>query len=132
MRHLFSHDNFHICGWLRYSTGRCASSIRNGLTNGGNDLPHYLPILHAQIAGKLLFDRHPDIVRDQSSTGSEEDGRIGPSRLDHRLATFFGPNFGEVTKEASRERLASTNGATVQITRLAGFPLRRSADFSYV
>ena len=27
---------------------------------------------------------------------------------------------------------ASTNGATVQITRLAGFPLGRSADFSYV
>ena len=41
-----------------------------------------------------------------------------PSRLDHRLATFFGPDLGEVTKEASRESLASTNGATVQITRL--------------
>ena len=40
--------------------------------------------------------------------------------------------FGEVTKEASREGLASTNGATVQITRLAGLPLGRSADFSYV
>jgi hypothetical protein len=28
--------------------------------------------------------------------------------------------------------LASTNGATVQITRLTWFPLGRSADFSYV
>jgi hypothetical protein len=55
-----------------------------------------------------------------------------PSRLDHRLATFFGPDLGEVTKKASRECLASTNGATVQITRLAWFPLGRSADFSYV
>ena len=57
---------------------------------------------------------------------------IGPSRLDHRLTTFFGPDLGEVTKEASRERLASTNGATVQITRLAWLPLGRLADFSYV
>ena len=63
---------------------------------------------------------------------SEEDGRIGPSRLDHRLATFFGPDPGKVTKEASRESLASPNGATVQITRLAWFPLGRLADFSYV
>jgi hypothetical protein len=39
---------------------------------------------------------------------------------------------GEVTKEASRESLANTNWATVQITRLAGFPLGRSGDFSYV
>jgi hypothetical protein len=117
---------------LKHRAWRCVSSIRDGLANGGNDLPHYLPILHAQIAGKLLFDRHPDIVRDQSGTGSEEDGRIGPSRHDHRLTTFFGPNFGEVTKEASRESLASTNGATVQITRLTWFPLGRFADFSYV
>jgi hypothetical protein len=39
---------------------------------------------------------------------------------------------GEVTKEASRESLASTNGATVQITRLTWLPLGRLADFSYV
>ena len=117
---------------LKHRTRGLRASIRNGLTNGGDDLFHHLPVLHAQIAGKLLFDRHPDIVRDQSSTGSEEDGRIGPSRLDHRLTAFFGPNFGEVTKEASRERLAGTNGATVQITRLAWFPLGRLADFSYV
>ena len=32
----------------------------------------------------------------------------------------------------SRERLASTNGATVQITRLAWFPPCRLTDFSYV
>ena len=32
----------------------------------------------------------------------------------------------------SRERLAGTNGATVQITRSAWFPLGRLADFSYV
>jgi hypothetical protein len=82
--------------------------------------------------GQLLLNHHHDIVGDQSGTGSEEDGRIGPSRLDHRLAAFLGPDLGEVTKEASRESLASTNGATVQITRLAGFPLGRSADFSYV
>jgi hypothetical protein len=54
---------------------------------------------------------------------------IGPSRLDHRLATFFGPDLGKVTKEASRERLASTNGTTVQITRLAGFPFLTSVMF---
>ena len=58
--------------------------------------------------------------------------RTGPSRLDHRLTTFLGPDLGKVTKEASRERLASTNWATVHITRLAWFPLGRSADFSYV
>jgi hypothetical protein len=117
---------------LKHRAWRCVSSIRDGLANGGDDLFHHLPVLHAQIAGKPLFDRHPDIVRDQPSTCSEEDSRIRPSRLDHRLATFFGPDLGEVTKEASRESLASTNGATVQITRLTWFPLGRSADFSYV
>jgi hypothetical protein len=61
-----------------------------------------------------------------------QSGNLNGRPLEHRLTTFFGPNFGEVTKEASRERLAGTNGATVQITRLAGFPLGRSADFSYV
>ena len=85
---------------LKHRAWQCVSSIRDGLANGGDDLFHHLPVLHAQIAGKLLFDRHPDIVRDQSSTGSEEDGRIGPSRLDHRLTTFFGPNFSEVSIEA--------------------------------
>ena len=80
----------------------------------------------------ILLNRHPDIIGDQSGTGSEEDGRIGPSRLDHRLASSFGPDLGEVTKEACGERLASTNGATVQITRLAWFPWGRLADFSYV
>jgi hypothetical protein len=58
--------------------------------------------------------------------------RTGPGRLDHRLATFFGPDLGEVTEEARRESLASTNRAAVQITRLAWLPLGRLADFSYV
>jgi hypothetical protein len=58
--------------------------------------------------------------------------RTGPSRLDHRLATFLGPDLGEVTKEASRESLVSTDRPTIQITRLAWLPLGRFADFSCV
>jgi hypothetical protein len=81
---------------------------------------------------RLLLNRHPDIVRDQSGTRSEEDSRIDSGRLDHRLATLIRPNFGEVTKEASRESFASPNGATVQITRLAWLPSGRLTDFSYV
>jgi hypothetical protein len=95
------------------------------------DCPEHRIVFGLQ-AGVGLFDRQLDILTDQPSASSKEDGPIGLGRLDHRLMTFFGANFGEVTKEASRERLASTNGATVQITRLAGFPLGRSADFSYV
>jgi len=84
---------------------------------------------------KIGLSNHPRIAPeqiDQSGTGSEEDSWIIPSRFDHRLATFFGPDLGEVTKEASRERLDEYHGATVQITRLAWFPLGRLADFSYV
>jgi hypothetical protein len=57
---------------------------------------------------KIGLSNHPRIAPeqiDQSGTGSEEDSWIIPSRFDHRLATFFGPDLGEVTKEASRERL---------------------------
>ena len=46
---------------LKHRTGRCASSIRDGLANGGDDLFHHLPVLHAQIAGKRLFDRQLDL-----------------------------------------------------------------------
>jgi hypothetical protein len=77
-------------------------------------------------------NRHPDIVGDQSGTGSEENGRIGPGRLDHRLATFFGPDLGEVTEEARRECLPSTDRPAVQVAGLTGLPLGRLADFSYV
>jgi hypothetical protein len=69
---------------------------------------------------------------DQPSRGSEEGSWTGPSRLEHCLAAFLGPDLGKITKEAGRESLASTNGATVQFTRLTWFPLGRSADFSYV
>ena len=117
---------------LKHRARATICCVWQGLANSGDDLPHHLPILFAQIAGKLLLDRELDLRPNQSSTGSEEDGWIIPSRLDHRLTTFLGPDFGEVAKEASRERLASTNGATVQITRLAWFPLRRLTDFSYV
>ena len=75
----------------RHGSPRHVAISQNGLANGSNNLPHNRPVLNRQIAGKLLLDRHPDIVRDQSGTGSEADGRIGPSRLDHRLTTFFGP-----------------------------------------
>ena len=32
------------------------TGVRNGLTNGSDDLPRHLPVLHAQVAGKLLLD----------------------------------------------------------------------------
>ena len=40
-----------------------AGRIRNGLANGANDLPHHRPIFGAQIAGELLLDRYPNIIR---------------------------------------------------------------------
>ena len=36
---------------LKHRTRGLRASIRNGLTNGGDDLFHHLPVLHAQIAG---------------------------------------------------------------------------------
>ena len=35
---------------------RRASGIRDGLANGGDNLPHHLPIFHAQIAGEGLLE----------------------------------------------------------------------------
>jgi hypothetical protein len=58
--------------------------------------------------------------------------RTGPGRLDHPLATFFGPDLGEVSEEARRECLPSTDRPAVQVAGVTGFPLRRFADFSYV
>ena len=72
-----------------------------------------------------LLDSELDLRADQPSTGSEEDSWTGPSRLEHCLATFLGPDLGEVTKEASRESLASINGATVHRACLLAIPSRR-------
>ena len=48
---------------LKDGAGWPIGSIRNGLANGGDNLPHDLPVLHAQIAGELLLDRNPNIIR---------------------------------------------------------------------
>ena len=92
---------------------------------------HGLPVLNGQIArpalSSVILTSGPI-----SLAQTAKNCRTGPGRLDHRRATFFGPDLGEVTEEARRESLASTNRAAVQITRLAWLPLGRLADFSYV
>jgi hypothetical protein len=60
---------------LKHGAWRLRAGVGNGLTNGGDDLFHHLPILHAQIAGKLLLNRELDLRPNQSSTGGEEDSK---------------------------------------------------------
>ena len=48
---------------LEHRTRRLRAGVGNGLTNGGDDLFHHLPVLHAQIAGEGLLDRNPNVIR---------------------------------------------------------------------
>src|SRR5262249_2090725 len=97
-----------------------ARGIGYGLTNGGDDFFHHLPILHAEIAGKL--DRELDILRDQPSACCKEDGWVSFSRFEHRLTTFIGPDLGEVFQERLAEDGAASNGTAAQVSRLSGLP----------
>ena len=79
---------------LEHDARRLRAGVRDSLANGGDDLPHHLPILHAQIAGKLLLNRELDLRPNQSSTGGEEDTWIILSRLNHRLLAVRSPDPG--------------------------------------
>jgi hypothetical protein len=79
-----------------------------------------------------LLDGQPRFGGQQPGADSKKYARLIYRRLLHRGSAMFGKNLSEIAIEAGRESLASTNGATVQIARLAWFPLGRSADFSYV
>src|SRR5215813_12762741 len=101
---------------LKYGSGRSASSIGNGMANGGDDVLHHLPVLHAQVAGELLLNRELDLGTNQSGTGGEEDGRIGLGRLDHSLTTLIGPDFGEILQKSGREGCPRANWASIRIS----------------
>jgi hypothetical protein len=60
---------------------------------------HGLPVLNGQIARPALFERDLD-SGPISVAQTAKNCRTGPSRLDHRLTTFLGPDLGKVTKEA--------------------------------
>ena len=62
----------------------------------------------------------------------EERGRLGLSRVQHRLLTFSLPYLGKVLLGSRPRTLGEYQRVTVQITRLAWFPLGRLANFSYV
>ena len=79
---------------LKHRAWRCVSSIRDGLANGGDDLFHHLPVLHAQIAGKRLLDRQLDLGADQSGASCKEDAGLIDRRLFHGGATTLGPDRG--------------------------------------
>ena len=48
---------------IEHSGRRLRAGIGDGLADGGDHLPHHLPVLHAQVVGKLLLDRNSNIIR---------------------------------------------------------------------
>ena len=73
---------------------RLRAGVGNGLTNGGDDLFHHLPLLHAQIAGERLLDRQLDLGADQFGASCKEDAGLIDRRLFQGGATTLGPDRG--------------------------------------
>ena len=65
---------------LEHGARRLRVGVRDGLENCGEDLPHYLPILHAKIAGRRLPNRELDLGANQAGAGGEENSWIGLGR----------------------------------------------------
>jgi hypothetical protein len=73
------------------------------------DCPEHRIVFGLQ-AGVGLFDRQLDILTDQPSASSKEDGPIGLGRLDHRLWTFVSPAAAPYRRTLALKRsLCSSN-----------------------